>query len=151
MFGAEPLGDGLFGATTETVTEPYEPAPPPAAIFFDAGTRDATLDADGRYEEMDPDDQQVALSFAVARGTVKHAPEVGHDFLELLDVPPSKLQATAERMAAEASPFDSLLAARRVELLGVEVRVPKRGEVRTIIKYRKLGERQVRTADVGTG
>lgn len=150
-FGATPFGYDAFGETIETPTVKYEPVPPPAAVFFDVGARDAALDEFGRFVGMDPIDQQVAISFAVARKSVKHAPEVGHDFRDLLNVSPAQLQATAERMASEATPFDKLIASRAVKLLGVEVQRPKKGEVRPIIKYKKSGETRVRRVTVGTG
>ncbi len=149
-FGADPFGAGLFGDEPEQSTVRYVPVAPPAAIFLDAFGRDAVLDELGRFLGMDTDDQQVAISFMVARGTAKHAPEVGHDFMTLPRITGAPLQAECERRAAAASPFDTLLASGAAKLLSVTVVQPKRGEARITISYQKRAETIARSIDVGT-
>lgn len=149
-FGGDPFGYGPFGEIVETPSVRYEPVPPPAAILIDLEARDAVLDADGRYEGTDPIDQQVALSFGVPRGSIKHAPDLGHDFLTLPGVTGDRLRVECERRAAAATPFADLLTSGAVELVSVTHQEPKRGEVRIAIAYKKRGETRVRTAVVGS-
>lgn len=148
--GATPFGYGPFGETVEAASVTYEPLPPPPAILFDPYVRDAVLDADGRFEEMDVVDQQVVLSFAIPRGSVKHAPEVGHDFMTLPRVFGKALEDEVKRRAALASPFDRLVKAGEVNIVAVTLQNPKKTESRIAISYRKRGETQTRSATVGT-
>jgi hypothetical protein len=149
-FGAGSFGEGLFGELPEFSSAQYVPMPPPPAILLDAGARDAVLDVLGRVVGMDPDDQLVALSFMIRRKSVKHAPEIGHDFFDMPPFTGARLQAAAERFAAAATPFDRLIASGRVTLVGVQASRPKPGETRFVVKYKKLGSSQVRSASVGT-
>lgn len=146
LFGAS----GQFGVDRVESSATYKPVSPPPAIFLSALERDAQLDEFGRFRPMDPIDQAVAISFMVARGTVTHAPSIGHDFLELPRLTGARLVAACERAAAAASPFDALIAAGTVKLLGVDVFVPKRGEVRITVRYQKRGEKITRSTTVGT-
>jgi len=129
---------------------PYVPAGPPAAIKLDLENHDATLDEDGHFEDMGTIEQQVALSFGYARGSIKHMKSVGHDFLDMPRLARAPLDAEIDRVARLASPFDQLLATGKVELLGVAKQHPKTTESRIAIEWRKTGETQVRTTTVGS-
>jgi len=65
--GIDPLAADL--TTTRQV--------PPQALFFDPALMDFPKDADGRYVEVHPVDQQVELALALAFGSVASAPGVG--------------------------------------------------------------------------
>lgn len=149
-FGAGYFGTSPFGADTDEASVRYLPVPPPPAIFLNPLTRDAEIDSLGRIRGMTPFDQQVAISFMVPRGTVKHAKEIGHDFLTLPRVTGAALQAECERRAAAATPFDRLLASGAATLLGVDVTNPKRTEAGIVIRYKKRGEKTVRSIEVGS-
>lgn len=130
---------------------PYKPGGPPSAIKLDLRNKDAVLDADGKYEDMGTIEQQVALAFGYPRRSLKHKPEIGHDFLTLPRVHGAALDAEIDRRARIATPFDQLLADGLVELLGVEKRHPKTTETGIAILWRKTGEVGVRRELVGTG
>lgn len=149
-FGGSPPGTFPFGQQLEPAFVRYAAAPPPPAILLDLALRDAVLDANGRFEAMDVTDQKVAIAFGVPRGSVKHAPHIGHDFRALPRVRGSALVAACESAAASATPFDELIAAGAVRLLDVEVLQPKTGETRIAIRYQRTIDNQVRRANVGT-
>ena len=150
MNGAYPLGLApCCGEPIETTTR-YLPVAPPAAVRFDPLSRDFLLDADGRYQALEPVDQQVVLSFSVPRGKLKHAPEVGHDFLTLPRVTGAKLDAAIERAAREATPFAELLARGDVVFRGVTTKHPKSTESRIVVMYSKVGDPKVRSVPVGS-
>jgi hypothetical protein len=129
----------------------YKPVAAPPAILLDLAERDAVLDADGRTAGMDPEDQQVALAFGAERGSIKHAKHIGNDFrAKLPSVNGAPLQAAAERIAREATPFDQLLASGAVTLLGVTVVRPRRGAALITVSYKRRGETRARSATVGT-
>lgn len=149
MNGAYPLGFAPFCGEPEITTLAYEPVAPPAAVTFDPASGDFLLDADGRYEEGESIEEQVTLSFAAPRGSLKHAPEIGHDFLTLPRVSGARLDAEIDRAAVRATPFDRLLAAGRVEFLGCTKVHPKNTETRLAIRWRKTGAIRSELAIVG--
>ena len=151
--GAGSYGAGLGYAGTDPVfpTTVYVPADPPAAIYLDLGSRDALLDALGRFQEMDPIDQQVVLSFGVPRGYFKHSPETGHDFLTLPRLSTKLLDAEINRRAQQATPFADLIASGDVTFLGTTTTHPKRTESDIVIMYQKRGDTTTRTVLSGAG
>lgn len=149
-FGVNEFGPGKFGRQLDQTATQFQPFPPPAAILIDPLARDAVLDENGRVLGMDADDQKVVLSFSVPRKSVRHASNVGNDFATMPPLSGAALQAECERRAAAATPFDSLIASGRVTLLGVSITRPKPGETRIVVRYKKLGQSQVRSVIVGT-
>jgi len=149
--GAAPAGSTPAGLDAQTFLTPYVPKAPPAAIKLDIFERDAVLDADGHFENMGTIEQQVAISFAYPRGSIKHSKTTGHDFMDLPRLARAPLDAEIERRARQASPFDALLRDGKVELLKVTTQHPKTTESRIAITWRKTGDTAQRTAIVGTG
>lgn len=149
-FGSGPLGGMPIGVDPPTFGPEYQRVAPPAAVYFDPRTGDFRQDAAGRILNMGTVEQQVALAFSVTRRSVKHAPDVGHDFLALPRVHGARLDAAIDRAARQATPFDRLLADGLVELLGVEKTHPKDTETRLVVHWRKTGTTTVRNTPVGT-
>lgn len=147
--GDAPAGHTPAGLGAQTLLPPYVPGGPPAAIKLDTRARDAVLDADGKFEDMGTIEQQVAIAFGYARGSLKHAPNVGHDFLTLPRTSRANLDAEIDRRARVASPFDQLLAAGTVELVSVVKQHPKKTETRIAITWRKTGDTSTRITFVG--
>ena len=79
MSGAGSSGAGLGPAGFDVVTEPTAPrnVTRPRAILFQLNGCDFPLDDDGRYEDVHPVDQWVALQLGIALGTVGSSPLVG--------------------------------------------------------------------------
>lgn len=150
MNGRYPLGLAPFCGEPVELTTPYLPVAPPEAVRFDPLTRDFLLDDEGRYEELEPVDQQTVISFSVPRGHLKHAPHVGHDFLTLPRLTGARLDAEIERRAQQATPFADLLKSGAVVFRGVEVRHAKNTESRIVVKYSKPADPTVRSVRVGT-
>jgi len=148
--GDAPAGHTPAGLGVQTLSAPYTPSTAPAAIRLDVKNRDASLDSSGRYEDMGTIEQQVAIAFAHPRGSLKHSPNTGHDFLDLPRVVGAELDAAIERAAKQATPFDRLLASGKIEFLGISSQHPKRTESRVVIEWRKTGDTTTRTALVGT-
>lgn len=148
--GPYPLGGAPLGSNPQTFATPYRPGAPPAAIRLDLLNRDATLDEDGRHEDMGTIEQQVALAFSCARGTLKHAPLVGHDFFDIGRMSRARQDAAFARAAVRATPFDRLLRDGLVEFLSIETTHPKSTEARFVIRWRKTGAARVETTPVGS-
>lgn len=149
-FGSGSFGGTVLGGDPPLFSGEYQRVAPPPAAYFDPLSREFLLDDEGRYRDMGTVEQQVALSFAVPRGSLAHAPDVGHDFLTLPRLGQAALEAEIDRRARIASPFAQLLAAGTVELVGViEKAFPKDTEFRLGISWRKTGETQTRTTPIG--
>lgn len=135
---------GAAGFGTDDVPTPpaYVPADPPRAVYFQPRIGDFLLDPSGRYRELDPIDLDVILAFSTPRGSLLHAPEVGHDYLSLRPLWGAALDAEITRLASLATPFDKLLAAGKVFLLGVTAFHPKNTESDIVIQYSKIGNTQ---------
>lgn len=147
--GDSPAGRAPAGLGKQTFLDPYVEKRPPAAIKLDVKTRDHRQDADGHIEDMGTVEQQVALAFGYPRGSLKHSPTTGHDFLTLPRVHGAALDAEIDRRARIATPFDELLASGEVELVSIEKQHPKSTETRLAISWRKIGETTVRSTAVG--
>lgn len=148
--GDAPAGRTPAGLGVQTLSASYTPSSAPAAIRLDVRSRDAALDSIGRYEDMGTIEQQVAISFAYPRGSLKHSPSVGHDLFKIDRVVGAELDAAIERAARQASPFDRLLAAGKVEFIKVSAQHPKNTESRVAIEWRKTDETTTRTTLVGS-
>lgn len=66
--GTYPAGFGPPGFAPVVAADPPDPATYPRSILLDGATRDFTLDAKGRYVDLHPVDQKVALALLVAKG-----------------------------------------------------------------------------------
>lgn len=108
------------------------------ATFFDLSVRDAVLLEDGRITAAHPVDQQVQMSFAIERGTLRSAPEIGHTLRQLRRG--NRQQVTQDFIARvlDAQPYAQLILEQKIEHLGVELTVPASGAVFGFIKYRNL-------------
>ncbi len=150
-FGADGFGGAAFGADPPTFGPQYERVAPPAAVYFDPLSHEFLLDSEGRYREMTPVEQQVAISFSVPRGHLAHAPNVGHDFLTLPRLGRAALDVEIDRRARLASPFDRLLADGTIEIVGVIGKThPKDTESGITIQWRLTGDTTTRTTTVGS-
>ncbi len=140
--GLAEFAAGLGPAGLDPIERPTpgQPKSPPAAIYFDLGTRDGKIDpATGDYAAMTPTQQLVQLSFGIRRGSHKSAPHVGATFHQIpRGVTGDRLQVECERRAEEAYPFSRLLAAGSVALERVIVRSRKRNELNLAIQWRDL-------------
>jgi hypothetical protein len=131
-------GAGPAGEDPVVEQTPYQPIKPPAAIYLDLATRDSRLDSNGNWDAMDTTEQQVVISFAYFKGTVKSAPNVGNDFNQLPRNRGAALIPDALRIASEAFPFSDLIAKGYASLEGVIVQSPKWGEARIAVQWRNL-------------
>jgi hypothetical protein len=129
----------------------YQAVLAPEAIKLDLRDGDAVLDSTGRYEGVTTVEQQIALAYGAPRGRLKHAKEVGHDFLTLPRTNREGLQRELERRAPLATPVDRLIAAGEVEIVSVRSEHPKRTESRIVVSYRLRNEREPRSIIVGDG
>jgi hypothetical protein len=129
----------------------YQEALAPEAIKLDLPAGDAVLDERGRYDGVTTVEQQIALAFGVPRGSLKHAPEVGHDFMTLPRANKSTLQIEIQRRAPRATPVDRLIEAGEMEIVSVHSEHPKSTESRIIVRYRLRNEREPRSIIVGDG
>lgn len=151
MFGVgAPFGSTPFGLGPQVFATPYVPADLPGAVQLDPLTRDAPLDSDGHYGAMGTIEQAVVISFTIPRGSLRHSPTTGHDFLTLPRLSRVKLDAEIDRRAAQASPFDQLIAAGLVELVRVVKNHPKATETGLLIEWRRMGTARVEETPVGT-
>lgn len=148
-FGTDPFGATLLGGALPTGSLAYAPSGAPEAVFFDPEAKDFVQDDEGHLEGTTNEDQQVVLAFSVPRGALKHAPEVGHDFMTLPRYSGARLDAEIERRATLATPYDRLLAAGKVRHLGVVIKHPKDTESRIAVKYRNLVTNRIEEVTIG--
>jgi hypothetical protein len=148
--GQYPAGAGPAGGAPITPGSLIAPKAPPAAIYLDAASKDAIVDGDGFWAEMDPIDQQVVTSFTTAKGALKHAREIGHEFRDLPRKTGRALDNELRARAARARPFADLVAKNLVSLEAVYISRQKTGESNIVIQYRNLRKDplRVRTATV---
>jgi hypothetical protein len=121
----------------------------PEAIKLDVFNGDAVLDAYGRYDGVTTVQQQVALAYGVPRGSLAHAPEIGHDFLKLPRVNREGLEQEIQRLAPLATPVNKLIARGQMVIIAVHSEHPKRTESRIIVTYRLAGDKEPRSIFVG--
>jgi len=147
--GDAPAGHTPAGLCVQTFLDPYTHKSAPAALKIDLRNRDLKQGSDGHIEDMGTIEQQVALAFGIPRGSLKHSPNIGHDFMTLPRLAQAALDAEIDRRAQNATPFDQLLAAGKVELISISKQHPKTTETRLSIQWRKVGDVTVRTTPVG--
>jgi hypothetical protein len=148
--GQYPAGAGPAGGDPIVPGSLLAPRNPPAAIYLDGASKDALVDPDGFWVEMDPIDQQVVTTFTTPKGSLKHAKEIGHEFRSMPRKTGKALDNELRARAARARPFADLLGKGVVTLDAVYITRQKTGESNIVIQYRNLRKDplKVRTAAV---
>jgi hypothetical protein len=146
--GAYPAGMGPAGGMPIAPGSLLAPRSPPAAIYLDLASKDALVTPDGFWAEMDPIDQQVVTTFGTAKGSLKHAPEIGHEFRSLPRKTGTALDNEIRARAERAEPFATLLSKGLVRLDAVYIARQKSGESNIVIQYRNMRKDPNRVRDV---
>jgi hypothetical protein len=146
--GQFPAGSGPAGGAPITAGSLLAPRNPPAAIYLDGASKDALVDPDGFWVEMDPIDQQVVTTFTTPKGALKHAPEIGHEFMSLPRKTGTALDNELRARAARAEPFATLLSKGTVVLDAVYITRQKTGETNIVIQYRNMRKDPNRVRDL---
>lgn len=134
--GDHPAGEGPAGFDPPAEPAPLRRAEPPRALLFDGATRDFPRDADGRYRDIHPVDQEVALALLVELGAVGPAPATGSTLRAIPHAGGPTLKADVRNRIhlALARP----LAAKDIEEIAITVTTPRPGAIRVIYDYLNL-------------
>jgi hypothetical protein len=132
--GSFPAGFGPAGVDPVVASEPSGPFTPPAAIYIDLGTADAKVVA-GVWQSMHPVDQAVQLSFGVRRGTIRSAPNVGHEFDKIRVIGNVRFEGDVRAAARDAFPFSKLVDNGSITHLDTMIQRGKTGEFKVLVSY----------------
>lgn len=141
--GFLPLGFGPLGAPLlDEDAAPRARATYPRALWFDGATRDYALDADGRYRDLHPVDQKVALALLVELGRVTSAPAIGST---IKSVAPNAPTTPAAVEAAVRRALAPMLRAQEIRLravpgttVGIQVESGEHGRLEVAVYYVNL-------------
>jgi hypothetical protein len=129
-----PFGVGPFGEDPVQTSDPAVQQTPPAAIYLDLGTQDAKVE-DGLWTSMHPVDQAVQLSFGVRRGTLRSAPDVGHQFDLIRVIGNTRFEGDVRAATRDAFPFSRLVTDGSITHLDTVIQRGKSGEFRVLVSY----------------
>ena len=128
------FGVGPFGEDPVQTSDPAVQNTPPASIYLDLGTQDARVEG-GLWASMHPVDQAVQLSFGVRRGTLRSAPNVGHELNEIRVLGNARFEGDVRAAARDAFPFARLVDDGSITHLATEVQRGKAGEFKVLVSY----------------
>lgn len=127
---------GIYNAGLEAAGEELLPAPtrrtratPPRALLFDGATRTFLRDATGRYRDIHPIDQKVALTLLMEFGKITAAPDIGNTLLEIRTLIPGEALTTDVERRLRTPVLSGLITAGDIR----EITTPTRGTGFTII------------------
>ncbi len=133
--GFYPLGFGPLGAVPPSTPAVPVRATYPRSLWFDGATRDYTIGADGRYLDLHPVDQRVALALLVALGSITLAPALGSTITSVAPGAPTTLAAAT---AAVRRALRDLLAEPAIVLRSVVVETSAHGRLEAAVTYVNL-------------
>lgn len=120
----------------------------PAAPYYDGRTRDWLLDANNQYRGIHPNDEGMAMSFAMTKGECSSAPDVGNTLKDIPYVTADDIQAQIETHVLNAYPCSRLIAEGKVRIDSIEHEVRNEDNgLAVVINYTNLDTSQRGTAD----
>jgi hypothetical protein len=139
--GDYPAGDGPAGLDPVQSVDARSGARAPAALRFDAETREFLIDESteeyANFLESHPVDQGMSLSLLVRRGDVPAVPELGNE-LHRVTGTKSTLAAQINRYVMNAYPLRDLVLAREIEVTSVQYSWSAIGRLIVRVDYRNL-------------
>jgi len=111
----------------------------PAAPYYDGKTRDWLLDSNDQYRGIHPNDEGMAMSFAMAKGECSAAPDVGNSLGDIPYVTADDIAAQIETLVLTAYPCSRLIAEGKVRIDSIqhEVRNEDNG-LAVVVNYTNL-------------
>jgi hypothetical protein len=139
--GAFSAGAGPAGADPQAPSSTPAVAPLPAAIFFDPGTKNYPMNADGTFTAVHPVDAIVVQRWSTEKGAIPAAPQVGHDLSTVRGLSDPRLQVKVYN--AMQSSVEDLRAAGDVVFKGASGNAPDsaRGRLEVVGFYQNLRTR----------
>ncbi len=142
--GAGSFGAGIGPMGLDPVAEASPPrnAKPPAALWWDAGTRDYLRDDNGFFLSLHPVDQKMAIALTHALGTNTSVPKHGARFPEIRYAGGPALGNKIADMAKQATA--ATVNAGEAKILSVRHTLPAPGAIAIFVEYENLvtGQRQ---------
>lgn len=91
----------------------------PAALHYDGKTRDWKRNADGQLIATHPNDEGMALSIFVKRGSVKSTPSIGNTLFDIEYLKQPNMAEEVRARVLDAFPLRKLVAEKKVEITGI--------------------------------
>jgi hypothetical protein len=120
----------------------------PAAARYDGATRDWVIDSADQYRGIHPNDQGMAMSFAMKKGDCPAAPEVGNTLSDIPYITADDIEAQIESHVMTAYPCSRLLSEGKVRIDSIQHEIRKEGGgLGIVINYMNLDTSQRETAE----
>lgn len=121
--GDFPCGGSPCGHDALPPPVPPRTTQPPVALRYDGATKDFLKDDSGRYLEVHPVDQEVALALCVGLGTLPSVPGAGAAFRKIKRITNSTPNLASDM--AKAALSDLVRAGKiQIQSIAAETRVP---------------------------
>lgn len=112
-------------------------------VQYDPRTRDFA-GKNGKYNAVHWVDQFVVMNVTIERGAIKSAPNVGATYRQIKLLDERTIQADVEdRTRLALAPV--LAPSAKIEILGVDVDIATRGQLKIAVTYRNLLTRRVQS------
>lgn len=131
--GDFPAGDGPAGHDPVAAPSASPASSPPMALLYDPQTRDFRLGSDGRFVEIHPVDQEVALAIMLQFGTVGSSTTSGSKLLRIKRAPGLLLESTVGDIVRQA--LSRPLARGDITISNIDVSRPNRSQTLLVLTY----------------
>lgn len=138
MSGAGSFGAGMGPAGFDPVADPTAPrrVTPPRAILLQLNDFDFPLDSNGRYQDIHPTDQWVALQVGIVLGTVGTSPTAGSALRSITHVGAPSTQREAQDAIRRA--LADKVNAGSIKIDSIEYEAKQFGGFKIALRYENL-------------
>jgi hypothetical protein len=119
----------------------------PAGLYYDGRTRDFLLDSNGQHRGVHPNDEGMALSFAMRKGECPAAPDVGNELYKIPYITADDIDAQIETQVRNAYPCSRLIAEGKVRIDSIKHEArPETNGLAVVVNYTNLDTSQRESA-----